>query len=204
MSNRAKQSVTPGRDRNAAIEQGMCFEIVLSGGNLTLLAEGMGSYWQMLDEIARIKFDEISEGDNFARRVVTRHLHQLPTMRPNEEEGLIISFIRQFLDQTNGQASVEVAVVYLARSAWDVSLAIHRWIDPDKYEAIEKDEIWGDEENDGLNFKKPPNIHEVSIGCHTSIEISLTRALDGSSSPSKQYHPALSRANRFSGPRTSL
>ena len=180
----------------------MCFKIVLSGGNFILLAEGMGNHWALLDELARTRLREISEGDNFAHRVVARHMHQLPNMPPMEEEEIIILLIRNFLDQTNGEASVEDAAVYLARSSWDGSLAIYRWIDPDSYAAIEKDEIWGDEENDRSNFGIPPNIHEVSIESHTSIEISLTRALDGLSCRPKEYDPALSRAKRFSNPGT--
>ena len=164
MSSQAKQSAAPGGNRNAAIEQGMCFERVLGGGNFTLLAEGMGSHWQLLDDWARTKYREISEGDNFAHRVVARHKHQLPNMPPMEEQEVIIYLIRCFLDQTNGHASVEDAAVYLARSSWDVRVASYRWIDPDDYAAIEKDEIWGDEENDALIPGKLPISHEVGKG----------------------------------------
>lgn len=203
MSSREEQSVAPGGERNAAIERGMCFEIVLSGGNFTLLAEGMGSHWQPLDELARTKYREISEGNNFAHRVVARHMHQLPKMPPMADEEVIILLIRRFLDQTNGQASVEDAAVYLARSFWDVRHASYRWIDPDNYAAIGKDEIWGDEENDESHPGKHPNVHEVSVGCRPSIEISLTDPSDGSSSRPKEYHPAFRSTKRFSGPRTS-
>ena len=203
MSSRAKQRVAYGGDRNAAIEQGMCFEIVLSCGNFTLLAEGLGSHWQLLDQWARTRYREISEGDNFAHRVVARHIHELPNMPPMEEQEVIIYLIRRFLDQTNGQVSVEDAAVYLARSSWDVRLASYRWIDPDNYAAIEKNEIWGGEKNDETSPGKPPNSHEVSIRFHTSIEISLTRASDDSSCRPKEYHTALSRTKRFSDRRTS-
>ena len=196
------QSVAPRGDRNVAIEQGMCFGIVLSGGNFTLLAEGMGTHWQLLDEWARTEYQEISEGDNFARRVIAKHIHQLPKMAPMEEQEVIKFLIMRFLDQTTGHASVEDAAVYLARSSWDVRLASYRWIDPDNYAAIEQDEIWGDEEKDELNTGKAPNTHEVSIGYHASIEISLTRASDDSSCRPKEHHSALRRTKCLSNRRT--
>lgn len=131
MSSGTKQGMAPGGRRNAAIEQGMCVGKVLSGGNFTLLAEGMGSHWQLLDEWARERYQEILAGDNFAHRVVAKHAHQLPKMPPMEEQEVIILLIRRFLDQTTGHASVEDAAVYLARSSWDVRIASYRWIDPD-------------------------------------------------------------------------
>ena len=71
---------------------------------------------------------------------------------------------------------------YLARSSWDVRLASYRWIDPETYAAMAKDELWGDEKNDEGNL---PNIHEVSIVFHTSLESLLTHGLDGSTCPSR-------------------
>ena len=203
MSYPATQSAAPRKERNTAIEQGMYSEIVLSSGNFTLLAEGLGSHWLQIDQWARIRYQEISKGGNFAHRVLARHMHQLPRMPPMEDQDVIILLIRNFLDQTKGQATVEDAVVYLARSFWDVRLATYRWIDPDTYAAIEKDEIWGDEEDHEPNLGNPlnpheVNIHEVSIGFHTGIEISLTRASDDSSCRPEKYHPAVRRTKRFS------
>lgn len=208
MSHPAKQSAAPRKDRNAAIEQGIYSEIVLSSGNFTLLAEGLGSHWQQLDQWARTRYQEISKGGSFAHHVLARHMHQLPKMHPMEDQEVIIFLIRNFLDWTKGQASVEDAVVYLARSFWDVRLATYRWIDPDTYAAIEKDEVWGDEEDDETNLGNPldirgVNIHEVSIGFHTGIEISLTRASDDSSCRPEEYQPALRRTKYFTDPRTS-
>ena len=77
-------------------------------------------------------------------------------------------------------------------------LASYRWIDPDTYTTIKKDEIWVDEENDKSIPKKPPNSHKVSIEFHTSIKILLTRASDHSSYHPKEYHAALSHTKRFS------
>lgn len=170
----------------------MCSEIVLSGGNFTFLAEGLGRHWQLLDQWARARYRVISEGDNFAHRVVARHIDQLPNMPPMEEQEVIIYLIRGFLDQTNGHASVEDAAVYLARSSWDVRLASYRWVDPDNYAAIEEAEIYGDEENDQSTPGNPQKLHEVSIRSYISIEISLTRASDDSSCRPEEYHTALS------------
>ena len=203
MSYPATQSAVLGKERNTALEQGMYSEIVLSSGNLILLAEGLGSHWLQIDQWARIRYQEILKGGNFAHRVLARHMHTLPRMPPMEEQDVIILLIRNFLDGTKGQASVEDAVVYLARSFWDVRLATYRWIDPDTYAAIEKDEVWGEDEGHEPNVGNPPeinelNIHEVSIGFHTSIEVLLTRASDDSSCRPKEYHPAVRRTKRFS------
>ena len=83
-------------------------------------------------------------------------MHKLPRMPPMEEQDVIILLIRNYLDGTPAQGSVEDAVVYLARSYWDVCLATYRWIAPDTYAAIEKDEVW---------FSKP---HRVSRVIHAS------------------------------------
>ena len=117
-----------------------------------------GSHWQLLDQEARTKFQDILEEQNFAYRVVARHIHQLPSMPSIGHRDVIICLIRRFLDQTKGQATVEDAAVYLARSSWDVLLASHRWIDPENYAAMAEDELWGDEGNDEANL---PHIHEV-------------------------------------------
>ena len=177
MSCPGKQSVAPGKDWNAAMKQGMCSEIVLSGRNLTLLIEGMGSHWQLLDQEARTKFQEILEEQSFAHRVIARHMRQLPSMPSMGDKDVIIFLIRRFLDQTKGHATVEDAAVYLARSSWDVRIASYRWIDPENYGAMAKDELWGDEKTYEANL---PNILEVSIVFHTTLETLLTHALDGS------------------------
>ena len=177
MSRRGKQSVAPGKDWSTAMKQGMCSEIVLSGRTLTLLTEGMGNHWRLLDQEARTKFQEILEEHNFAHRVIARHMRQLPSMPSMGNQDVIIFLIRRFLDQTRGQATVEDAAVYLARSSWDVRLASYRWIDPENYAAMAEDELWGDEKNDEAYRL---NIDEVSIVFHTSLEAHLTHALDGS------------------------
>ena len=165
--------MAPATDRKAAIKQGMCFAAALGGRKLTVLTEGMGNHWQLLDQAARTKSQEILEGHNLAHRVVARHMRQLPSMPSMGDKDVIICLIRRFLDQTKGQASVEDAAIYLARSSWDVSLASYRWIDPETFAAIARDELWGDEENDEVDV---PDTHEVSILFRTSHEISLTHA----------------------------
>ena len=76
-----------------------------------------GSHWQLLDQEARTKFQDILEEQNFAYRVVARHIHQLPSMPSIGHRDVIICLIRRFLDQTEEQATVEDATVYLARSS---------------------------------------------------------------------------------------
>ena len=143
---------------------------------MTLLTEGLGSHWQHLDQEARSGFQDILEEQNFAYRVVARHIHQLPSMPSIGHRDVVICLIRRFLDQTKGQATVEDAAIYLARSSWDVLLASDRWIDPETYAAIAEDELWGDERNDEANL---PHIHEVSVTFRTSFETNLTHALGG-------------------------
>ena len=203
MSYPATKSPALGKERNAALEQGIYSAMILSSGNLTRLAEGLGSHWLQIDQWARLRYQEISKGGNFAHRVLVKHMHSLPRMPPMEEQDVIILLIRTFLDGTNGHASVEDAVIYLARSNWDVRLATFRWIDPDTYAAIEKDEVWGDDESHESDVGNSPetnelDIHEVSTGLHRVIEISLTRASDDSSCRPEKYH----RTKRFSDRRT--
>ena len=76
-----------------------------------------GSHWQLLDQEAWTQFQDKLEEHNFAYRVVARHIHQLPSMPSIGHRDVIICLIRPFLDQTEGQATVEDAAVYLARSS---------------------------------------------------------------------------------------
>ena len=195
-----KRSVAPEKDWNAAMKQGMYSGRVSSGRNLTRLTEGMGSHWQLLDQEARIKFQEILEEHNLAHRVIARHIRQLPSMLSMGDKDVIIFLIRRFLDQTSGQATVEDAAVYLARSSWDVRIASYRWIDPENYGAMATDELWGDESNDEANL---PNIHEVSMVLHTSLETLLIHALDASICRPKGYHSATCRTKHFPNARRS-
>ena len=71
--------------------------------------------------------------------VVVRHIHQLPSMPSIGHRDVIICLIKHFLNQTKGQATVEDAAVYLARSSWDVLLASYRWIGPENYAAMAED-----------------------------------------------------------------
>ena len=98
-----------------------------------------------------LKLQEILEEKNFAYRVIARHIHQLPSMPPMGHQDVVIYLIRRFLDQTRGQAPVEDAAIYLARSSWDVLLASYRWIDPENYAPMAEDKLWGGEKNDEAN-----------------------------------------------------
>ena len=168
-ASKAKQGLAPANDWEAVIKQGMCLRIVLCSKHLTLLTEGLGRHWQILDQAATTKLQEILEEKNFAYRVISRHIHQLPSMAPMGRKDVVIYLIRSFLDQTNGQVPVHDAAVYLARSSWNVLVASYRWADPENWAAIGEDELWGGEDNDQANLS---NIHEVSIVLHTSFEYS--------------------------------
>ena len=166
-ASKAKQGLAPANDWKAVIKQGMCLQIVLCGKSLTLLTEGMGRHWQLLDQEATTKLQDILEEKNLAYRVMARHIHELPSMPPMGHQDVVIYLIRRFLDQTRGQVPVEDAAVYLARSSWDVPLASYRYIDPENYAAMAEVELWGGERDDQANLS---NIHEVSIVLHTSFE----------------------------------
>ena len=170
------------------MKQGMSIGIVLCGMTLTFLTEGMGSHWQLLDQEARTQFQEALEERSLAYRVIARHIRQLPCMRSMGHYDVVIYLIRRFLDQTRGQATVEDAAVYLARSSWDVLLASYRWIDPENYAAMAEDELWGDEKNDEADLL---DIDEVSIVFHTSFNAILTHALgDPPCCPKSSNDPA--------------
>ena len=168
-ASKAKQGLTPANDWQAVIKQGMCLQIVICGKHLTLLTEGLGRHWQILDQAATTKFQEILEEQGFAYRVISRHIHQLPSMAPMGHKDVVIYLIRSFLDHTNGHVPVQDAAIYLARTSWNVLAACYRWADPENWAAIAEDELWGDEDNDQANLS---NIHEVSIVFHTSFEYS--------------------------------
>ena len=166
-ASKAKQGLAPANDWKAVIKRGMCLQIVLCGKNLTLLAEGMGRHWQLLDQEATTKLQDILEEKDFAYRVIARHIYQLPSMPPMGHRDVVIYLIRCFLDQTRGQVPVHDAAVYLARCSWNVLVASYRWADPENWTTIAEDELWGGEDNDQANLS---NIYEVSIVFHTSFE----------------------------------
>lgn len=71
----------------------------------------------------------VPETDPFLYHLLQRHFHELETLPEMDDKKTLLGLIALFVDHLDGSTAVREGAIYLARSEWDLELAIANYRD---------------------------------------------------------------------------
>lgn len=111
------------------------------------LTEGRGPHWDRIYDNAELTVaNAVPETDPFVYNLLQRHFHEMDNMPGMDDRETLVHLITRFVDHLDGTTTRQ-AIIYLARSHWDLDVAITNFLNgPDGMSAEEtsdSDTEWG-------------------------------------------------------------
>lgn len=98
----------------------------------------------------------VPDEDPFLYYLLNRHFHELETLHEMDDQKTLLGLIALFVEHLDGSTTVREGAIYLARSAWDLELAIANYRDETiKWSREEESEADSESESELVETEEP-------------------------------------------------
>ena len=176
--------MAPEKSDESPKGNGSCSNLAHNGSMLTpnsalaKMTRERGAHWDALYRNAESLLVRLGQDEtSFLFRLLDRYLDCLPRMPGMNQGENMVHWMTHFVDETQGNATLQEAAIYLARSRWNITTAIDRWCDEGNYPNME-DEV----DSDGEQVTESSENGDIVA---INLDVDRTAAFKGQVRPDK-------------------